>query len=306
MYYPILRGKQYELIAIRELAPKLKAEYFRPIIEPVREKFSALSKTIKHLNDNAITPIVIINPSLGDFKDKATDFNITQELDDSIEEKITYLPCISTKNISLDEIKKFINGDEYSIFVEEGLNKELLPVLNNAEIVISNQYHRAAFNNVKEVVIIDDNFKKAVRNSDYPDKSFYSETHTDYKRKNITGFGNYTITGSEYTETGGPAYVVTVHLSYIEPDEFDAMYLKHFKSYDDESPTQPGKKFGDALDSLIKFNDSHPQLLEETLGLKGFIDLHSRDHFPGLGQVKKLSILHHIETTCLYLEKEDA
>lgn len=306
MYYPILRGKQFELIAIRELAPKLKPTYFRPIIEPVRDKFSALSKTIKYLNDNSITPIVIINPSLGDFKDQDSNLDITKGLNDSIEEAINYLPCISTKNISLNEIQDLIKVGRYSILIEEGLNKELLPILNNAELVISNKYHREAFKAVKEVVIIGDNFKKAVRNSDYPDKSFYSEMHTDFKRKNITGFGDYTITGSEYTETGGPAYVVTVHLSYIEPDEFYAMYIKHFKSYDDNSPTQPGKKFGDALNSLIKFHKKNPLLLEDTIGLKGFIDLHTRDHFPGLGQVKKLSMQHHIETTCLYLEKEDA
>lgn len=36
MYYPYFRGKQYELITIREMAPVFAQAGFHPIIEPVR------------------------------------------------------------------------------------------------------------------------------------------------------------------------------------------------------------------------------------------------------------------------------
>jgi hypothetical protein len=42
MYHPYFRGKQYELITIRELAPLFKAAGFCPIIEPVKETLSGL------------------------------------------------------------------------------------------------------------------------------------------------------------------------------------------------------------------------------------------------------------------------
>jgi hypothetical protein len=37
MYHPYFRGKQYELITVRETAPVLAASNFVPIIEPVKE-----------------------------------------------------------------------------------------------------------------------------------------------------------------------------------------------------------------------------------------------------------------------------
>ena len=46
MYHPYFRGKQYELITIREMAPLLKTAGFRPIIEPVREALSGLHKAL--------------------------------------------------------------------------------------------------------------------------------------------------------------------------------------------------------------------------------------------------------------------
>ncbi|EHR6735441.1 sce7725 family protein [Vibrio parahaemolyticus] len=87
-----------------------------------------------------------------------------------------------------------------------------------------------------------------------------------------------------------------------DPDEFNAMYVKHFKSYDDKSPTRPGDKFGDALDKLIDFTNDNPDLFNDTIGLDGFRRLKSEDYFPGLGQIKKLSIQHHIETLSKYRE----
>lgn len=64
MYYPILRGKLNELLALRELA-QLELKKFIPVIEPVKNDIKALVKTIQTLNSNAIEPYIIINPTIG-------------------------------------------------------------------------------------------------------------------------------------------------------------------------------------------------------------------------------------------------
>lgn len=46
VYHPYFRGKQYELITVRETAPILAAAEFRPIIEPVRETLAGLQKAL--------------------------------------------------------------------------------------------------------------------------------------------------------------------------------------------------------------------------------------------------------------------
>lgn len=305
MYYPVLRGKQFELIALREISSVLNSDQFCPIIEPVRSKFQALGKTVSHLNNNGIEPIIIINPNLGDFDEAPPTSSIFEDLSSTIDNP-KFLPCISTKNRTIGELTELIKVLErpFAIFVEEGLSKEMLPLLSDAKLVITSKYQRAAFKGLSNIVVVKNHFKKAIRNSAYPDKSFFSDIHTDYKEgSNVVGYGDYTITGDDFLESGGPAYVIAIHLSYIDPDEFDAMYIRHFKSFDDKSPTRPGEKFGDALTKLVSFTESYPDLFLDTLGLQGFKKLYSLDHFPGLGQVKKLSIQHHIETLSRYEEE---
>jgi len=61
MYYPILRGKINELLALRELA-SLQLKFYTPVIEPVKKDIKALTKTINTLNENGIVPYIIISP----------------------------------------------------------------------------------------------------------------------------------------------------------------------------------------------------------------------------------------------------
>ena len=46
MYHPYLRGKQYELILLRENAKLIKNASMVPIIEPVKKNLTALNKAI--------------------------------------------------------------------------------------------------------------------------------------------------------------------------------------------------------------------------------------------------------------------
>ena len=242
---------------------------------------------------------------MGDFDEQNSSETITQDLlQGEGEQVLRYTPCINTKNITTAQIEALVEETgSYAIFIEEGLNKDHIPILSNADLVIAKTYQRRAFRGLENIVIIDANsFKKQKRNSDYKDESFFTDIHTSYSENiGVIGFGDYTITGDDFTESGGPAYVVTIHLSYTKPEEFDDMYVRHFKSFDNASPTQPGEKFGNALSKLINFADENNEVLYSTLGLQGYYALNQAGHFPGLGQVKKLSMQHHIETLCRFL-----
>ena len=134
-------------------------------------------------------------------------------------------------------------------------------------------------------------------------ESAFSHWHVTFRNTpNAVGFGDYTIMAPDFSENGGPAYVVTIHLSYINKDQYDEMYVKHYSSYDDNSPTNPGGKFINALSSAVKDITSTPSIFYKTMATKELISLYKNRHYPGLGQIKKLSIMHHIETLCDYLE----
>ncbi|MGP8940310.1 sce7725 family protein [Enterobacter soli] len=155
---------------------------------------------------------------------------------------------------------------------------------------------------IKNIVFMDDPFQKKKKNADYENESYFSDLHTSYKDKaqNVLGFGDYTIVGSDYSESGGPAYVVTIHMSYIDKENYDAMSVKHFSSTDNNSLADPGGKFMEALNNFYDFQLKH-KLFDETIGKTELLRLHERRQFPGLGVVKKLSIEHHIQTICNYL-----
>ena len=67
MYFPYLRGKQFELIALRELGDfmSLNIHKVSPIIEPVKIS-STLKNTLKNLKDNNINFNIVLNPQVGD------------------------------------------------------------------------------------------------------------------------------------------------------------------------------------------------------------------------------------------------
>lgn len=68
MYYPYLRGKQFDLLALKEaLSRGLLSNKIQPVIEPVRD--SATLKNVIELFQKKHHPIAVIqNPQVGQFK----------------------------------------------------------------------------------------------------------------------------------------------------------------------------------------------------------------------------------------------
>lgn len=65
MYFPYLRGRQFELIALRELLDKgLINEHIFPIIEPVKLS-TTLTKTLTLYKEKNANISVIYNPCVG-------------------------------------------------------------------------------------------------------------------------------------------------------------------------------------------------------------------------------------------------
>lgn len=62
-YYPYFRGKQNELILLRENAKFLKDANFTPIIEPVKESVGGLKRTLEALSVERVEVILIVNPN---------------------------------------------------------------------------------------------------------------------------------------------------------------------------------------------------------------------------------------------------
>ena len=113
------------------------------------------------------------------------------------------------------------------------------------------------------------------------------------------GFADYSVVGEEYNETGFAPYAVAIHIVYFDTDE--SLRVKHFVSDSNDDISDPAGKFQEALSKLVEWNKKK-QL--DTVAMKEFEDLYRREAYPGLGTVKKLSIMHHLELIGRYLDEE--
>lgn len=111
----------------------------------------------------------------------------------------------------------------------------------------------------------------------------------------MQGFGDFLTVGDEYSEGGGPAYAVAIHLTFVDEDNDSSMFIRHFVSDSNLTPADPAGKFSEALGKLAKAVRKVNSKIMKTKAVLEFLDLHDRGHYPGLGYVKKLSMQHHIE-----------
>ena len=149
-------------------------------------------------------------------------------------------------------------------------------------------------------VLIRNGFKPQKKNSLYPKSEHFSDLHITYPDEGMDGFGDFLMVGDDYSETGGPAYAIAIHLTYLEND--GDMYIYHFISDKTDSPTNPGGKFLEALRKLVNIVNKPNSLIFKSEACKEFLDLNARKYYPGLGYIKKLSMQHHLELVADFLK----
>lgn len=86
-------------------------------------------------------------------------------------------------------------------------------------------------------------------------------------------------------------YAVAIHLTYKDRQS-DNIRIRHFLSDSNEDISDTAGKFGEALSKLVNFIDRQDI---HTMAAEQFRIYHERGAYPGLGMLKKLSIMHHIE-----------
>lgn len=311
MYYPYFRGKQFELIAIREMAQLLADNNFIPVIEPVRESLNGLKRALEAINEAGGKAIVIVNPYYGDHQDNGA--NISNFLEEGFSGSDNISAGILLRNgMSVDDAMSCFeqHASHNRVLVHAGFTepKDLATKFESYMSELTNIFiddyskllYRKHFGSSKRI-LIRDGFNRQ-RNADYPEVEMFSELHATYPELGMEGFGDFLMVGDAYTEGGGPAYAVAIHLTFIDRNKDDVMYIYHFVSDTKDTPTDPAGKFGQALGKLIRKLESGNSGLLETNAIKEFKELYEKRHFPGLGYVKKLSMKHHIETLIDYLK----
>ena len=316
MYFPFLRGKQFELIALREIAEIIAGHnHISPIIEPVKKKTTTYTKTIGILQNRNINFTIVVNPYHGDIKNNI-DY-VCSNLLPPLSYGNFQVGVIIHNRTDLDYLSEKLNENglsEHPIVIilasiyDEDLDNLLSFIgdFNVRHIVLGSHIRnrRTIVRTIRKandsLVSLSDPYNKLLRNKDYASDTdeFFSEEHIYFSEENYNGYSDFLTIGQEFTDKGYSPYAVAIHLTYFANE--DVFRIHHFVSDSNEDTSDVAGKFAEALDKLIPFiND----IDLTTLASNEFRRLNDEGKYPGLGTVKKLSILNHLELVHNYFSK---
>ena len=145
----------------------------------------------------------------------------------------------------------------------------------------------------KFYIRLDDVFEKQQKNADFlniPAHKF-SEEHLYYNQDGYQAFADFTTLPSEFVEGGSTPRAVVIHLTYLNADLENQIWIRHFTSTDVDSIANVQGKFAQAALKAVDFCDNLPLLNSATNELKKYLE---EGRYPGLGTVKKVSIKNHL------------
>lgn len=313
MYYPYVRGRQYELLALRELLLKdLLSEKIVPIIEPVKLS-STFIKTLETFIEKDREICIIYNPNVGVFN---SDIKDSEKVD--IKDRFIEI----TKNLNVKKAHIVGNNSikvlEYWNNVYNTTNMDWVVINNNREYlsiyseIYNSKYPVLSFipdessfrrSSRKNRALLEDRFGKMPRNSDYLENvdEFFSEDHLYYIEDGFEAFSDYSIVGSDYFDNGFAPYAIAIHILYFDPDK--KLRVRHFVSDTNNGIQNPAGKFYEAITKLSRWVKEYR--IKRTYSLGVFLEHYDNQTYPGLGTVKKLSLMHHLELIASYLDEEE-
>lgn len=310
MYFPYIRGRQYELLALKELVGKnLLGDKVVPIIEPVKLT-STLINTISEYIKKGKHVGVIQNPGVGNFVGECK-----RVQEDSKED--TWCRTFNNFFISGDVIPSLLMNFDTKQVLDTNKITETIIVHNDPDFIDDYEqlfkmvpprytlmpdervFRRSV---VGDRVLFEDKFSKKIRNADYakkPDEQF-SEDHLFFAGEGYAGFSDYSVIGNDYVESGFAPYAVAIHIVYF--DDHKKLRIRHFVSDSNDDIENPAGKYYEALKKLAAWYgaEANPP---KTTGIENFLEHYHKQTYPGLGTVKKLALMHHIELVSQFLEE---
>ncbi|WP_267886737.1 sce7725 family protein [Anaerosinus massiliensis] len=264
---------------------------------------------IKSFEKNKRKIALIMNPQVGDFIKK-----LGKEENVLLKEK--FIQAARLSMVITTHILNSNSKNQISDLLKIGVKPENLVIICNNEDYI--EVYEKMFNEGKPQfnlildesifrrrirdnrVLLADKFNKRERNSAYAGKDedeSFSYDHLYYKDDGYVGFSDYSVVGDGYIESGFAPYAVAIHIVYFDNEK--SLRIKHFVSDTNDDINDPAQKFSEAVGKLVSWNK---EKRINTTGIKIFEQMFENEIYPGLGTVKKLSIMHHIELMSQYLD----
>ncbi|MDR1194387.1 MAG: sce7725 family protein [Peptococcaceae bacterium] len=316
MYFPCLRGRQYELLALKELAKSgLLGSHVIPVVEPIKLS-STFEGTLQTFFDARLPLALIFNPAVGDYGGQDIFVDAYVQKTGGLSGIIPTLLMSKTTSAVLGKLSaRGVDRPEIATVLD---NRDFLEIYKSEFDEASPRYtlfsdERSLRRVVRQgKVMFGDKFNKQDKNADYSKNvdEFFSDDHLFYADEGYVGFGDYSIIGNDYNESGFAPYAVAIHIVYL--NTYNELRVRHFISDSNRDISDVAGKFREALEKYIvwegKWEAERPELFANgkppTLAMSVLNTHWAMGTYPGLPSLKKLSIMHHLELVGKFLDAE--
>lgn len=302
-YFPIFRARQYELLALRELAESIAAKSIIPVLEPVKAT-NPLLTALTTFVEAGMEFGFIVNPKVPTAKKALSQDTVYKSIiSGTLDEFELFRPTFYVDGQTTPkEVQAFISrfSDlERAYFLTSDPSIGTIKAINDDKPIYIlfrapkiSATVRGKFPH-PDRVLVEDPFVSR-NNADYPPVESFSDRHLGTASGDYAHFGDYSIVGDIFKETGGLPFAVTIHYMAARKSTAGELDLRHYVSDQIETRGRAPEKFLEALDKLI---EGLPALgtHNRTASTDEFKRLHDEQHFPGLAVLKKLAMKRHIE-----------
>lgn len=315
-YYPFMRGKQYEILSLRDfyirVRPAHQGGLVNPIIEPVKPLDNKQFKDLFSALNNNDYLYIVYNPEVGNYSGNT--FSPDEYIDFFKDwgGKVRFLFNYSTETANhLDEFKN-ISPKKRIFYIHEitsNIEDDVINCLDPEDYVMANgsilwQLKMHGLQDEK-VIAIQDPFRKENKNADYINTNEYLFIDQKmFAKASFAGYSDFLTIGDNYSESGFTPRSVAIHWSYTYENNISSIYLNSFASESNSMSTSDiGGKF---IEAAKKINDFVER--ENIYRTQGFNDLKGKfeeDKYPGLGSIKRYSMLNHLEFSVRGIENEN-
>jgi hypothetical protein len=307
MYYPFVRGRQFELLALRNTVNVLAASSkIVPIVEPVLANVDGVARAATALTAAGVPIAIITNPvanttvRVGDVLSKQT-FGATLAANPLV------IPTLLVLGTNTRSIQQFFstyasrdicivhyempNDPAAAAALKAGVAKQRGQVTHVFEGSGTSQSYQQSISGSRRI-ILRDGFPRQPNNASYQGTRLFSDAHLTYAGAGFNGIGDFVTVGDFFALGGGNPRAVVIHLTYQKPN--GEVWIQHLLSNSNATTADPGGKFLEAVRKVRPFAARYPAV-GATAACQELLSHLSPPHYPGLGKLKELSMRHHLE-----------
>ena len=276
-----------------------------PIIEPINGNGTTKGSLEKYAEEGMLF-VLITNPRHGDYKGNGNDLYNDLCVNGVLAEYDNYIPALHiNRSTRMHEVENFNEkyASPFRAVIYEA-EPTIVKVRNWCStddriyhhIILDGKVSTSFIQNIPIArrVTIRDYFNQQARNSDYPTEAeHFTDRNTQAGNPDNENWGDYSIIGDNFSEGGGAAKAVAIHHIH-KSESTGALEVTHFLSDQQETTANVNAKIIEAVQNLV--NNLDGLLPNDTCACEIYKEMATTRHSHGLGYLKRLAILHHLET----------